>query len=45
MERAQAAIKSGAFEAEITPVTIKTRAGEAQISVDEGLKRLVAAAK
>ena len=36
VQRAQAAIKSGAFEAEITPVTIKTRAGEAQISVDEG---------
>ena len=36
VERAQAAIKSGAFEAEITPVTVKTRAGEVQISMDEG---------
>ena len=36
VQRAQAAIKSGAFEAEITPVTVKTRAGEVQISVDEG---------
>ena len=36
VQRAQAAIKNGAFEAEITPVTVKTRAGEVQISVDEG---------
>ncbi len=36
VQRAQAAIKSGAFEAEITPVTVKTRAGDVQISVDEG---------
>ena len=35
VQRAQAAIQSGAFEAEITPVTVKTRAGEVQISVDE----------
>ena len=34
--RAQAATASGAFAAEITPVTVKTRAGEAAISVDEG---------
>ena len=36
VERAQAAIKSGAFSAEITPVTVKTRAGEVVISIDEG---------
>jgi acetyl-CoA C-acetyltransferase len=36
VQRAQAAIKSGAFEAEITPVTVKTRAGDVLISVDEG---------
>ena len=36
VQRAQAAIKSGAFEAEITPVTVKTRSGEAVISIDEG---------
>ena len=36
VKRAQAAIKSGAFEAEITPVTVKTRAGEVVVSVDEG---------
>jgi acetyl-CoA C-acetyltransferase len=36
VERAQAAIKSGAFEAEITPVTVKGRAGDTVISIDEG---------
>jgi acetyl-CoA C-acetyltransferase len=36
VERAQAAIKSGAFSAEITPVTVKTRTGEVAISMDEG---------
>ncbi len=36
VERAQAATKSGAFAAEITPVTFKTRAGETVISIDEG---------
>ena len=36
VQRAQAAIESGAFAAEITPVTVKTRAGEVQVSVDEG---------
>nr|WP_315465482.1 acetyl-CoA C-acyltransferase [uncultured Rhodoferax sp.] len=36
VQRAQAAIQSGAFEAEITPVTVKTRTGEVQISIDEG---------
>ena len=36
VERAQAATKSGAFAAEITPVTVKSRAGEVVISIDEG---------
>ncbi|WP_027994561.1 acetyl-CoA C-acyltransferase [Simplicispira psychrophila] len=36
VERAKAAIASGAFTAEITPVTVKTRAGEVVVSVDEG---------
>ncbi len=36
VERAQAATKSGVFAAEITPVTVKTRAGEVVISIDEG---------
>lgn len=35
-QRAQAATKSGGFAAEIAPVTVKTRAGEKVISVDEG---------
>ena len=36
VQRAQAATQSGAFTAEITPVAIKTRAGESVISIDEG---------
>ena len=36
VQRAQAAIKSGAFNAEITPVTVKTRKGDVTVSVDEG---------
>ena len=36
VERAKAAIKSGAFSAEITPVTVKGRAGDTLISIDEG---------
>ncbi len=36
VQRAQAATKSGAFAAEITPVAFKTRAGETVISIDEG---------
>jgi acetyl-CoA C-acetyltransferase len=36
VERAQAAIKSGAFATEITPVTVKGRAGDTIISIDEG---------
>jgi acetyl-CoA C-acetyltransferase len=35
VQRAQAAIKSGAFEAEITSVTVKTRAGEVRVAMDE----------
>lgn len=36
VKRAQAAIQSGAFAAEITPVTVKGRAGDTVISIDEG---------
>jgi acetyl-CoA C-acetyltransferase len=36
VKRAQAATNSGAFQAEITPVTVKNRSGEVEISVDEG---------
>ncbi len=36
VQRAQAATQSGAFAAEITPVTVKGRAGDTVISVDEG---------
>jgi acetyl-CoA C-acetyltransferase len=36
VERAQAAIKTGAFEAEITSVTVKGRSGDVIISIDEG---------
>ena len=36
VQRAQQAIARGGFAAEITPVTVKTRAGEVQIAVDEG---------
>ena len=36
VQRAQAATKSGAFAAEITPVTVKGRAGEVVVSIDEG---------
>ena len=36
VKRAQAAIKSGAFESEISPVTVKTRSGEVVVSTDEG---------
>ncbi|MBX3658224.1 MAG: acetyl-CoA C-acyltransferase [Ramlibacter sp.] len=36
VQRAKAATESGAFKAEITPVTVKSRAGESVISVDEG---------
>ena len=34
--RAQEAARSGAFDAEIAPVTLKTRKGEVTVSVDEG---------
>ena len=36
VERAKAAIAAGAFNAEITPVTVKSRAGEVLVSMDEG---------
>ena len=36
VERAKAATTSGGFEKEIAPVTVKTRAGEAVVSIDEG---------
>jgi acetyl-CoA C-acetyltransferase len=36
VQRAQAATESGAFSAEITPVMVKTRAGERLVSIDEG---------
>jgi len=36
VQRAKAATESGAFAAEIAPVTVKTRTGEVVVSVDEG---------
>ena len=36
VQRAQAATQSGAFATEITPVTVKGRAGDTVISIDEG---------
>ena len=36
VQRAQAATKSGAFAGEIAPVTVKGRAGDVVISIDEG---------
>jgi len=36
VQRAQAAIASGAFATEITPVTVKERTGERVVSMDEG---------
>ncbi len=36
VQRAQAAIKSGAFKDEITPVTLKDRKGERVVDTDEG---------
>jgi len=36
VQRAKAATESGAFKAEIVPVTVKSRAGETVVSVDEG---------
>jgi acetyl-CoA C-acetyltransferase len=40
VQRAQAATKSGAFAAEITPVTVRGRAGDTIISIDEGPGRV-----
>jgi acetyl-CoA C-acetyltransferase len=36
VQRAKAATESGAFAAEIAPVTVKTRAGETVVAADEG---------
>jgi acetyl-CoA C-acetyltransferase len=36
VQRAKQATESGAFAAEITPVTVKDRAGERVVSIDEG---------
>jgi len=36
VKRAKAATESGAFAREITPVTVKSRAGEVVVSIDEG---------
>jgi acetyl-CoA C-acetyltransferase len=36
VQRARKATESGAFAAEITPVTVKERAGERVVSIDEG---------
>jgi acetyl-CoA C-acetyltransferase len=36
VQRARAAIETGAFQAEITPVTVKGRAGDTVIAIDEG---------
>jgi len=36
VQRAKAATESGAFATEITPVTVKGRAGEVVVSIDEG---------
>ena len=40
VQRAQAAIKNGAFEAEIAPVTVKDRKGERVVAIDEGPGRI-----
>lgn len=40
VQRAQAAIQSGAFKEEITPVTIRDRKGERVVEIDEGPGRI-----
>ena len=40
VQRAQAAIQSGAFAKEITPVTVKGRSGDVLVSTDEGPGRI-----
>jgi acetyl-CoA C-acetyltransferase len=40
VQRAKAATESGAFAAEITPVTVKDRSGERVVSIDEGPGRV-----
>jgi len=40
VQRAQAAVQSGAFATEITPVTVKGRGGDLQVATDEGPGRI-----
>ncbi len=40
VQRAQAAVQSGAFAAEITPVTVKGRSGDVLVATDEGPGRI-----
>ena len=40
VQRAQAAVQSGAFATEITPVTVKGRGGEVLVAIDEGPGRI-----
>ncbi|MEY4267872.1 MAG: hypothetical protein RIS90_2407 [Pseudomonadota bacterium] len=40
VQRAQTAVQSGAFVAEITPVTVKGRSGEVVVAADEGPGRI-----
>jgi acetyl-CoA C-acetyltransferase len=40
VQRAQAAIQSGAFATEITPVTVKGRSGDVLVATDEGPGRI-----
>ncbi|MEI6762289.1 MAG: acetyl-CoA C-acyltransferase [Betaproteobacteria bacterium] len=40
VQRAQAAVQSGAFATEITPVTVKSRSGEVRVATDEGPGRI-----
>jgi len=40
VQRAQAAVQSGAFATEITPVTVKGRGGDVQVATDEGPGRI-----
>ena len=40
IQHAQTAIKSGAFATEIAPVTVKSRAGETVVSMDEGPNKI-----
>jgi acetyl-CoA C-acetyltransferase len=40
VQRAQAAVQSGAFATEITPVTVKGRGGDVLVAIDEGPGRI-----